>query len=99
MAPATTQLCQLWFPNLQSISASFSGYAGRIDVGIGKQGDTEVVPASIAVYVCNTNNRFYVPDALVEDYKSATNWSTVADKILPLSESGISAWNGGVFDA
>lgn len=28
----------------------------------------------------------YVPDALVESYKTATNWSTYADQILPLSE-------------
>lgn len=28
----------------------------------------------------------YVPDALVEDYKSATNWSTYADRIKPISE-------------
>ena len=29
---------------------------------------------------------FYVPDNLVEDYKVATNWSTYADQIKPLSE-------------
>ena len=29
---------------------------------------------------------FYVPDTLVEDYKAATNWSTYADQIKPLSE-------------
>ena len=29
---------------------------------------------------------FYVPDNLVEEYKSATNWSTYADRIKPLSE-------------
>ena len=28
----------------------------------------------------------YVPDALVEDYKAATNWSTYAAQIKPLSE-------------
>jgi hypothetical protein len=28
----------------------------------------------------------YVPDDLVDDYKSATNWSTFADQIKPLSE-------------
>lgn len=28
----------------------------------------------------------YVPDALVEQYKAATNWSTYADQIMPLSE-------------
>lgn len=28
----------------------------------------------------------YVPDALVEDYKAETNWSTYADQIKPISE-------------
>lgn len=28
----------------------------------------------------------YVPDTLVDEYKSATNWTTVADQIKPLSE-------------
>lgn len=28
----------------------------------------------------------YVPDDLVEDYKAATNWSTYADQIKPISE-------------
>ena len=28
----------------------------------------------------------YVPDDLVDSYKTATNWSTIADKIKPLSE-------------
>ena len=30
--------------------------------------------------------KIYVPDALVEEYKAATNWSTFADVIKPLSE-------------
>lgn len=36
----------------------------------------------------STNSTFlvYVPDSLVEDYKSATNWSTYANRIKPISE-------------
>lgn len=35
----------------------------------------------------NTNNcPIYVPDASVEEYKTATNWSYVADRIKPISE-------------
>lgn len=36
-----------------------------------------------------TNNlvAIYVPDASVETYKAATNWSSYADKILPISQS------------
>ena len=32
------------------------------------------------------NAIIYVPDALVDDYKAATNWSTYADRIKGLSE-------------
>lgn len=32
----------------------------------------------------NVNN-YYVPDSLLNDYKSATNWSSLASKILPFS--------------
>jgi hypothetical protein len=32
------------------------------------------------------DGRIFVPDELLNDYKSATNWSTYADIILPLSE-------------
>ena len=28
----------------------------------------------------------YVPDTLVDDFKTATNWSTYADQIKPISE-------------
>lgn len=34
----------------------------------------------------NKTAKIYVPDALVEDYKAATNWTTYADLIHPLSE-------------
>jgi hypothetical protein len=35
----------------------------------------------------NTNNcPIYVPDNSIEDYKTATNWSNYADRILPLSQ-------------
>lgn len=34
----------------------------------------------------NRHPSVYVPDNLVDEYKSATNWTTVADQIKPLSE-------------
>lgn len=37
-------------------------------------------------YIANNNAKIYVPDELVEDYKTATNWSALASKIYPLSE-------------
>ena len=42
-----------------------------------------------ALYYSGINNRtgyIYVPDALVDSYKAATNWSTYAAQIKPLSE-------------
>ncbi len=33
-----------------------------------------------------TNAYFYVPDDLVDDYKTATNWNAYADRIKPMSE-------------
>lgn len=33
-----------------------------------------------------SNVIFYVPDALVADYKAATNWATIADRIKGISE-------------
>ena len=33
-----------------------------------------------------TNTKFYVPDDAVETYKSATNWSAYADRIIKASE-------------
>ena len=36
--------------------------------------------------IANGTGYVYVPDALVDSYKSATNWSTYASQIKPLSE-------------
>jgi hypothetical protein len=36
--------------------------------------------------IASGNGYIYVPDASVEKYKTATNWSAYADRILPLSQ-------------
>ena len=47
----------------------------------------KVATLSFTSAFSNTNNAIiYVPDALVDDYKAATNWSTYADRIKGLSE-------------
>lgn len=43
-----------------------------------------VTTVAYTAFAATTN--IYVPDALVESYKTATNWSTYADQIHPLSE-------------
>lgn len=53
-----------------------------------------IVIDSPALFRLTSNNSFYsgstpsiyVPDNLVDEYKSATNWTTVANQIKPLSE-------------
>ena len=91
----------VWFPHLESVKTQFYQYAqGNVSVGIGKQGDTEIAPASSTLLVLNSGGnvgKFYVPDDLVDEYKEATNWSAVADKIKPLSEAPYSNWNGGYY--
>jgi hypothetical protein len=37
----------------------------------------------------NSSTKIYVPDALVNDYKIASNWSTYANYIYPISEKGV----------
>jgi hypothetical protein len=37
----------------------------------------------------NSSTKIYVPDALLSTYKQATNWSTYADYIYPISEKGV----------
>lgn len=39
-----------------------------------------------AFYGCNALTSIYVPDAALEAYKTATNWSQFSDRIKPLSE-------------
>ena len=43
-----------------------------------------VIPLSNTQYA--GNHVYYVPDNLVDTYKAAANWSTVASKILPMSQ-------------
>ena len=53
--------------------------------------NTEKVASGSSAALTNTaiasgTGYIYVPDALVDSYKTATNWSTYADQIKPLSE-------------
>lgn len=48
--------------------------------------DEETVTTVDAYTAFAATTNIYVPDALVESYKAATNWSTYAEQIHPLSE-------------
>lgn len=89
----------LYLPNLQYLETYVGrNFYTRVKLGIGKQGDTEIIPLPYTIGMSGTNHpTVYVPDDLVDEYKEATNWSTIADYIYPLSEAPYTQWNGGVF--
>ena len=83
-------LKRLDFPSVESISGgAFSG-CSRLVTLILRKADTvctlENVSAFSGTSIAKGNGFVYVPDGLVEQYKAATNWSTYANQIKPISE-------------
>ena len=51
--------------------------------------ESETPPTITSTSFTNTNNApFYVPDDSVDDYKTANNWLSLADRIFPISDRG-----------
>ena len=75
---------------LGSASGSIGGYAFRGATNLKTliiRTDAGVMSLSASAELGNCPNlNVYVDDTLVDAYKSATNWSTISDKIKPLSE-------------
>ena len=83
-------LKRLDFPSVESISGgAFSG-CSRLVTLILRKADTvctlENVSALSGTSIAKGTGFVYVPDNLVEQYKAATNWSTYANQIKPISE-------------
>lgn len=83
-------LKRLDFPSVESISGgAFSGCSRLVTV-ILRKADTvctlENVSAFSGTSIAKGTGFVYVPDDLVEQYKAATNWSTYANQIKPISE-------------
>ena len=83
-------LKRLDFPSVESISGgAFSG-CSRLVTLILRKADTvctlENVSAFSGTSIAKGTGFVYVPDNLVEQYKAATNWSTYANQIKPISE-------------
>ncbi len=56
-----------------------------------------IVPPSLAnadAFVGQNNAPIYVPDESVDDYKEATNWVDLADRIFPISDRLVGASGG-----
>lgn len=83
-------LKRLDFPSVESISGgAFSGCSRLVTV-ILRKADTvctlENVSAFSGTSIAKGTGFVYVPNDLVEQYKAATNWSTYANQIKPISE-------------
>ena len=83
-------LKRLDFPSVESIdTGAFSG-CSRLVTLILRKADTvctlENVSALSGTSIAKGTGFVYVPDNLVEQYKAATNWSTYANQIKPISE-------------
>ena len=83
-------LKRLDFPSVERISGgAFSG-CYRLVALILRKADTvctlENVSAFSSSSIAKGTGFVYVPDDLVEQYKAATNWSTYANQIKPISE-------------
>lgn len=61
---------------------AFSGCRGLVSVIL-----EPTTPPTMSSYSWNnTTCNFYVPDSAVNDYKAASNWSSLASRIFPLSD-------------
>ena len=83
-------------PNLTSIGGNAFGYATALYAVIFDE-DTAAVPTlgGSSSFQGASNAKFYVPDALLTDWKAASIWSGMASRIKGLSE--ISAWSAGTY--
>ena len=83
-------LKRLDFPSVESISGgAFSG-CSRLVTLILRKADAVCTLANVSAFsgtpIAKSTGFVYVPDDLVERYKAATNWSTYASQIKPISE-------------
>lgn len=86
----TPLLKRLDFPSVESISGgAFSGCAKLVAL-ILRKADAVCTLENVSAFsytpIEKSTGFVYVPDDLVEQYKAATNWSTYASQIKPISE-------------
>jgi hypothetical protein len=94
-------LDKLYLPNVVSFNPSVINYSSNISlidfgsvtsIGYDSSGfSANTIIIRTQNTVCSLDswvdfNKVYVPDNLVNSYKTATNWSAMANKIYPLSE-------------
>jgi hypothetical protein len=84
-----TALQKLDFPLLADIFGNAFAECSNLDTlipGLNKVCKLNATNAFLDTPIANGTGYIYVPYDLVESYKTATNWSTFADQIKPISE-------------
>ena len=78
-----TNLTSVDIPNATSIgNFAFSSCSNLTTIYVGTNTSTVCTLGSTAAFDgCTSLTNIYVPASLVDSYKSATNWSSYADKI------------------
>ena len=83
-------LKRLDFPSVESISGGAFSSCARLVTLILRKADAVCTLANVSAFsgtpIAKSTGFVYVPDDLVERYKAATNWSTYASQIKPISE-------------
>ncbi len=93
---SNTKIRCVELPKCTSIGGSAFNYNTRLRI-VALPGDTLCALGGSILYQClnfiaaDGVGRIYVNDALVDDYKSATNWTAWASRIYPISE-----WDGSI---
>jgi len=80
------QLTEVSFPAVTSISIGAFGGCTRLTKLILGNTETVATLSNTSAFQNAANAIIYVPDALVDSYKAANNWSTLADRIKGISE-------------
>ncbi len=82
-------LQKLEFPLLADIFGNAFAGCSNLDtliLGLNSVCKLKATNAFLDTPIANGTGYIYVPDDLVERYKTTTNWSTFADQIKPISE-------------
>lgn len=77
----TTKITGSWA--LQNV---FFSCPNLTDIIWSQKSTVQNIAATPSYMGIGSNMKFYVPDALVNDYKAATNWSTIASQIYSIND-------------
>ena len=85
-----------WPPDAGTITGRSNGSIKRTNVLILTKTSSIVTLNSTSASYFNPNINVYVPQSMLDTYKSATNWSTIASQIFAIEDSEVML--KGVFD-